>query len=207
MELLALYLSPCNTRAWLGSAWTPCSLQAFAWNCAVALNACVLCYEMLQSCISAALCLWWLLALLALVCMAQDLSVAELCFNELLSLLPLCWVWDAQQHSHLHPLLPGHRFSHGGGPPGSHQILQFNFLRIVLSSTFIRSRHVLFSVEPVVKPKPAKRGGEKNAGKSRRKKNRGKNKKKGTPCEMEYKNFCIHGECIYLEHLQMVTCK
>ncbi|KAF2976432.1 hypothetical protein EK904_013664 [Melospiza melodia maxima] len=65
----------------------------------------------------------------------------------------------------------------------------------------------LIRVEPVVKPKPAKRGGEKNAGKSRRKKNRGKNKKKGTPCEMEYKNFCIHGECIYLEHLQMVTCK
>ncbi|NXB80525.1 AREG protein, partial [Donacobius atricapilla] len=62
-------------------------------------------------------------------------------------------------------------------------------------------------VEPVVKPKPAKRGGEKNAGKSRRKKNKGKNKKKGTPCEMEYKNFCIHGECVYLEHLQMVTCK
>uniref|UniRef100_A0A8B9F458 Amphiregulin n=1 Tax=Amazona collaria TaxID=241587 RepID=A0A8B9F458_9PSIT len=65
----------------------------------------------------------------------------------------------------------------------------------------------LIRVEPVVKPKPTKRGGEKNASKSRRKKNRGKNKKKGTPCEMEYKNFCIHGECIYLEHLQMVTCK
>ncbi|OPJ75993.1 amphiregulin [Patagioenas fasciata monilis] len=65
----------------------------------------------------------------------------------------------------------------------------------------------LIRVEPVVKPKPTKRGGEKNAGKSRRKKNKGKNKKKGTPCEMEYKNFCIHGECIYLEHLQMVTCK
>lgn len=71
----------------------------------------------------------------------------------------------------------------------------------------ILSDVVLFSVEPVVKPKPTKRGGEKNAGKSRRKKNRGKNKKKGTPCEMEYKNFCIHGECIYLEHLQTVTCK
>ncbi|KAM6429250.1 amphiregulin [Rhynochetos jubatus] len=65
----------------------------------------------------------------------------------------------------------------------------------------------LIRVAPVVKPKPTKRGGEKNAGKSRRKKNKGKNKKKGTPCEMEYKNFCIHGECIYLEHLQMVTCK
>ncbi|XP_009466943.1 PREDICTED: amphiregulin [Nipponia nippon] len=65
----------------------------------------------------------------------------------------------------------------------------------------------LIRVEPVVKPKPTKRGGEKNAGKSKRKKNKGKNKKKGTPCEMEYKNFCIHGECIYLEHLQMVTCK
>ncbi|KAJ7412521.1 Amphiregulin [Willisornis vidua] len=65
----------------------------------------------------------------------------------------------------------------------------------------------LIRVEPVVKPKSAKRGGEKNAGKSRRKKNKGKNKKKGTPCELEYKNFCIHGECIYREHLQMVTCK
>ncbi|XP_035181962.1 amphiregulin [Oxyura jamaicensis] len=65
----------------------------------------------------------------------------------------------------------------------------------------------LIRVEPVVKPKSTKRGGEKNAGKLRRKKNKGKNKKKGTPCEMEYKNFCIHGECVYLEHLQMVTCK
>ncbi|XP_015131801.2 amphiregulin isoform X1 [Gallus gallus] len=62
-------------------------------------------------------------------------------------------------------------------------------------------------VEPVVKPKPAKRGSEKNAGKPRRRKNKGKNKKKGTPCEMEYKNFCIHGECVYLQHLQMATCK
>uniref|UniRef100_A0A8C9G8T0 Amphiregulin n=1 Tax=Pavo cristatus TaxID=9049 RepID=A0A8C9G8T0_PAVCR len=65
----------------------------------------------------------------------------------------------------------------------------------------------LVRVEPVVKPKPAKRGNEKNAGKPRRRKNKGKNKKKGTPCEMEYKNFCIHGECVYLQHLQMATCK
>uniref|UniRef100_A0A8C0F6V1 Amphiregulin n=1 Tax=Bubo bubo TaxID=30461 RepID=A0A8C0F6V1_BUBBB len=84
--------------------------------------------------------------------------------------------------------------------------------RVVLKEIYLfsiaRLSHlVLFSVEPVVKPKPTKRGGEKNANKSRRKKNKGKNKKKGTPCEMEYKNFCIHGECIYLEHLQMVTCK
>uniref|UniRef100_A0A8B9F434 Amphiregulin n=1 Tax=Amazona collaria TaxID=241587 RepID=A0A8B9F434_9PSIT len=96
-----------------------------------------------------------------------------------------------------------------GSPAVTISLLPTKFCNSLFAQSSIPrlSDVVLFPVEPVVKPKPTKRGGEKNASKSRRKKNRGKNKKKGTPCEMEYKNFCIHGECIYLEHLQMVTCK
>ncbi|XP_019372285.1 PREDICTED: amphiregulin isoform X2 [Gavialis gangeticus] len=64
-------------------------------------------------------------------------------------------------------------------------------------------------VEPVVKPKQTKESEKKVSGKPKRRRNKKKKnkKKKGTPCEMEYKNFCIHGECIYLEDLQTVTCK
>ncbi|XP_024064476.1 amphiregulin [Terrapene carolina triunguis] len=64
-------------------------------------------------------------------------------------------------------------------------------------------------VEPVIKPKQTKTDREKNPDKTKRKKNKGKKnkKKKATPCEGEYKNFCIHGECKYLEDLKEVTCK
>ncbi|XP_075785487.1 amphiregulin [Pelodiscus sinensis] len=62
-------------------------------------------------------------------------------------------------------------------------------------------------VEPVIKPKQTKP--EKNPDKTKRKRLKGKKnkKKKGTPCDTEYRNFCIHGECRYLEELKEVTCK
>ncbi|XP_060111269.1 amphiregulin-like [Heteronotia binoei] len=47
-------------------------------------------------------------------------------------------------------------------------------------------------------PDRQKKGGKK--GKKKKKKNR-------TPCEEDFKNFCIHGECKYIEHLQIPTCK
>ncbi|XP_032618214.1 amphiregulin [Chelonoidis abingdonii] len=62
-------------------------------------------------------------------------------------------------------------------------------------------------VEPVIKPKQTKTDREKNPDKTKRKKNKGKKNKKETPCEAEYKNFCIHGECKYLEELKEVICK
>uniref|UniRef100_A0A2K6MHU2 Amphiregulin n=1 Tax=Rhinopithecus bieti TaxID=61621 RepID=A0A2K6MHU2_RHIBE len=58
-------------------------------------------------------------------------------------------------------------------------------------------------VEQVVKPpknKTEKRKGRQN-GKNRR------NRKKKNPCNAEFQNFCIHGECKYIEHLEAVTCK
>lgn len=141
------------------------------------------------------------LLLLLLICTAQDLPVAEL---PSMSFRACCQMPSCILPGILCFLLPGSLAAAGPGPT-PHSVMQFQ--RVQLSSTARLSHLVLFAVEPVVKPKPTKRGGEKNAGKPRRKKNRGKNKKKGTPCEMEYKNFCIHGECVYLEHLQMVTCK
>uniref|UniRef100_A0A8C3TE06 Amphiregulin n=2 Tax=Chelydra serpentina TaxID=8475 RepID=A0A8C3TE06_CHESE len=64
-------------------------------------------------------------------------------------------------------------------------------------------------VEPVIKPKQTKTDREKNPDKTKRKRNKGRKnkKKKVTPCEAEYKNFCIHGECKYLEDLKAVVCK
>ncbi|KAH0627036.1 hypothetical protein JD844_002402 [Phrynosoma platyrhinos] len=58
--------------------------------------------------------------------------------------------------------------------------------------------------------KPEKPEGEKkNSNKQKRKGNKEKKnkKKKKNPCEDEFKNFCIHGECQYLEILQAVRCK
>uniref|UniRef100_A0A8C6QG91 Amphiregulin n=1 Tax=Nannospalax galili TaxID=1026970 RepID=A0A8C6QG91_NANGA len=69
-------------------------------------------------------------------------------------------------------------------------------------------------VEQVVKPKKNKTEDEKiSSDKPRRKKKGGKNgknrknKKKKNPCNAEFKNFCIHGECKYIENLEVVTCK
>ncbi|XP_042329546.1 amphiregulin [Sceloporus undulatus] len=58
--------------------------------------------------------------------------------------------------------------------------------------------------------KPEKpEGGKKNSNKQKKKGNKEKkNKKKNrTPCEGEFKNFCVHGECKYIENLQAVRCK
>ncbi|XP_048220195.1 amphiregulin [Perognathus longimembris pacificus] len=68
-------------------------------------------------------------------------------------------------------------------------------------------------VEQVVKPKRNKTESEKTSDKPKRKKKGGKNgknrrnKKKKNPCDAEFKNFCIHGECKYIENLNAVTCK
>ncbi|XP_062055199.1 amphiregulin [Lepus europaeus] len=68
-------------------------------------------------------------------------------------------------------------------------------------------------VEQVIKPKKNKAESEKTSDKPKRKKKGGKNgknrknKKKKNPCDAEFQNFCIHGECKYIEHLDAVTCK
>ncbi|XP_067413096.1 amphiregulin [Emydura macquarii macquarii] len=64
-------------------------------------------------------------------------------------------------------------------------------------------------VEPVIKPKQTKTEREKNPDKIKRRRNKEKKnkKKKRTPCEAESKNYCIHGECKYLEDLKEVTCQ
>lgn len=67
-------------------------------------------------------------------------------------------------------------------------------------------------VEPVVKPKKNKTEEEKTTDKPKRKKKgrkNGKNKqnrKKKNPCNAEFQNFCIHGECKYIRHLDAVSC-
>nr|XP_020651748.1 amphiregulin [Pogona vitticeps] len=58
--------------------------------------------------------------------------------------------------------------------------------------------------------KPEKsEGGKKNHSKPRRKGNKEKKnrKKNRPPCEGEFKNFCVHGECTYIENLETVSCK
>ncbi|KAJ7313440.1 hypothetical protein JRQ81_004812 [Phrynocephalus forsythii] len=58
--------------------------------------------------------------------------------------------------------------------------------------------------------KPEKsEGGKKNPNKPKRKGNKEKKKKKKNrpPCEGEFKNFCVHGECKYIDDLATVTCK
>ncbi|KAL6075145.1 hypothetical protein STEG23_029972 [Scotinomys teguina] len=69
-------------------------------------------------------------------------------------------------------------------------------------------------VEQVIKPKKNKTEEDKTSDKPKRKKKGGKNgkgrrnkKKKKSPCDTEFQNFCIHGECKYLENLEAVTCK
>uniref|UniRef100_A0A2I3H905 Amphiregulin n=1 Tax=Nomascus leucogenys TaxID=61853 RepID=A0A2I3H905_NOMLE len=68
-------------------------------------------------------------------------------------------------------------------------------------------------VEQVVKPPKNKTESENTSDKPKRKKKGGKNgknrrnRKKKNPCNAEFQNFCIHGECKYIEHLEAVTCK
>ncbi|XP_034365153.1 amphiregulin [Arvicanthis niloticus] len=68
-------------------------------------------------------------------------------------------------------------------------------------------------VEQVIKPKKNKTEGDKSTEKPKRKKKGGKSgkgrrnkKKKKNPCTAEFQNFCIHGECKYIENLEVVTC-
>ncbi|XP_059130638.1 amphiregulin [Peromyscus eremicus] len=69
-------------------------------------------------------------------------------------------------------------------------------------------------VEQVIKPKKNKTEGDRTSDKPKRKKKGGKSgkgrrhkKKKKSPCDAEFQNFCIHGECKYIENLEAVTCK
>ncbi|XP_058922315.1 amphiregulin [Kogia breviceps] len=71
----------------------------------------------------------------------------------------------------------------------------------------------LVRVEQVVKPKKDKIESEKTSDKPKRKKKGGKNgknrrnRKKKNPCDAEFQNFCIHGECKFIEHLETVSCQ
>ncbi|XP_026943434.1 amphiregulin isoform X1 [Sagmatias obliquidens] len=71
----------------------------------------------------------------------------------------------------------------------------------------------LVKVEQVVKPKKDKTESEKTSDKPKRKKKGGKNgknrrnRKKKNPCDAEFQNFCIHGECKFIEHLETVSCQ
>ncbi|XP_061444944.1 amphiregulin [Rhineura floridana] len=65
-------------------------------------------------------------------------------------------------------------------------------------------------VESKLKKTSKSESGKKNPNKPKRKgNNKGKKNKKRTrtPCEGEFKNFCVHGECKYIEHLTTVTCR
>ncbi|XP_019480127.1 PREDICTED: amphiregulin [Hipposideros armiger] len=68
-------------------------------------------------------------------------------------------------------------------------------------------------VEQVVKPKKNKTETERTSDKPKRKKKGGRNgknrrnRKKKNPCNAEFKNFCINGECKYIELLETVTCQ
>lgn len=68
-------------------------------------------------------------------------------------------------------------------------------------------------VEQVIKPKKNKTENKKTSDKPKRRrkgskdgKNR-RNKKKKNLCDGEFKNFCIHGECKYIQHLETVSCR
>ncbi|EPQ13050.1 Amphiregulin [Myotis brandtii] len=66
-------------------------------------------------------------------------------------------------------------------------------------------------VEQVVKPKENKTESENTTDKPKRKKKGQKNRKnrknkKKNPCDTKFQNFCIHGECKYIEDLKTVSC-
>ncbi|XP_036891397.1 amphiregulin [Sturnira hondurensis] len=66
----------------------------------------------------------------------------------------------------------------------------------------------LVRVEQVIKPKENKTEGENTTDKPKRKKNGGKKRnRKKNPCRSQFKNFCIHGECVYREDMKRVMCK
>ncbi|XP_078267207.1 proheparin-binding EGF-like growth factor [Rhinoraja longicauda] len=49
--------------------------------------------------------------------------------------------------------------------------------------------------------------GKKRKGKRDRKNKRGKKKGKRNPCYRKYKDYCFHGECRYLHHINEVACR
>nr|XP_016850195.1 PREDICTED: amphiregulin isoform X2 [Anolis carolinensis] len=77
----------------------------------------------------------------------------------------------------------------------------------------VRAPHFLVSDsdrEELDLKKPMKpEGGKKNPSKQKRKGNKDKKHKNKTrtPCEGEFRNFCVHGECKYIENVQAVRCK
>ncbi|KAM5191748.1 amphiregulin [Mantella aurantiaca] len=71
-------------------------------------------------------------------------------------------------------------------------------------------------VQPVIKPEntetstvtASKKGDKKNGEKKKKKgSKKGNKKKKQNPCLTTHKNFCIHGECRFLEKIPEVSCK
>ncbi|XP_054850870.1 amphiregulin [Eublepharis macularius] len=64
-------------------------------------------------------------------------------------------------------------------------------------------------VESQLKQLATSGNGKKNPDKPKKggRKGRKKKKKNRAPCEEEFKNFCFHGECKYIEHLQIPSCK
>nr|XP_060639145.1 amphiregulin [Anolis sagrei ordinatus] len=77
----------------------------------------------------------------------------------------------------------------------------------------VRAPHLLVGDsdrEELELKKPMKpEGGKKNPSKQKRKGNKDKKHKNKTrtPCEGEFRNFCVHGECKYIENVQTVRCK
>lgn len=72
-------------------------------------------------------------------------------------------------------------------------------------------------VQPVIKPENSdastvttnKKSEKKNGEKKKKKKGskKGNKKKKQNPCLTTHKDFCIHGECRFLEKIPEVSCK
>ncbi|XP_045714039.1 amphiregulin [Phyllostomus hastatus] len=66
----------------------------------------------------------------------------------------------------------------------------------------------LVRVEQVIKPEENKTESENTTNKPKRKKKGGKKRdRKKNPCRSQFKNFCIHGKCVYREDIKSVTCK
>ncbi|XP_037006063.2 amphiregulin [Artibeus jamaicensis] len=66
----------------------------------------------------------------------------------------------------------------------------------------------LVRVEQVIKPKENKTEGETTTDKPKRKKKGGrKRNRQKNPCRSQFKNFCIHGDCVYREDMKTVMCK
>ncbi|XP_060707472.1 amphiregulin-like [Hemiscyllium ocellatum] len=62
-------------------------------------------------------------------------------------------------------------------------------------------------VQPVVKPKnkSGKRKGQRQS-RNKAKRKRTGTKKQNDPCKTQYKDFCIHGKCVFLKELNKTSC-